>query len=191
MDNGSQEAVMSLAEAMTGPGDPVFDAIGLVPTRRAPSFTWFINITNRQGFAATPMTRTWGGDLPPVILPSYRFSYLQPADLEFIQANYVSIRKDFFVLGAALPQPGARRTWTCPRAGRYAVVPLGGTDQGLRVDGSPLAPGFHELRAGDHALESLPGSPCLLVWAGPKLRTYPDCQPGQGMASVCPVPMQL
>lgn len=191
MGNEQQESIMSLAEAMTGPEDPVFDAIGLVPTRRAPSFMWLINLTNVKGFTQTSMTRFWGAEVPPVIIPSYRFAYLKPEDGEFIQSQYVPIRRDFYVLGAALTQPGTKRPWTCRRAGRYAVVPVGGSAKGVRVDGQILAPGFHDLASGDHDLEVLPDSPCLLVWAGPNLRTYPDCRPDQGMASACPVPTQM
>jgi hypothetical protein len=188
--NAPQRAIMTLAEALTGPDDPVFDSIGLVPTRRAPSFTWFVNMTNVQGFTQKSMTRSWGADVPPVILPSYRFSFLQPEDGKFIQTRYVPLRRDLYVLGTPLTTPG-KRAWTCQRAGRYALVPVGGSANGLRVDGQILAPGFHDLTAGAHDLEVLPDSPCVLAWAGPNVQTYPELRPDVGMASACPVPTQL
>lgn len=188
MDNVEQESIMAQAEAMTGPDDPVFDAIGMVPTRRAPSFMWFVNLTNVQLFTETSMTRSWGNEIPPIILPSYRFSYLQPQDGEFIRSQYVTLRKDFFALGTTLTQRGTKH-WTCQRAGRYAVVPLGGTNAAIRVDGQTLGPGFYDLPRGEHELEA--DSPALLVWAGPKLQTLPEWQPNQGMPSICPVPTAL
>jgi hypothetical protein len=189
--NGEQQAIMAVAEAMTAPEDPVFDSIGLVPTRRAPSFTWFVNMTNVQGFTGTSMTRSWGADVPPVIIPSYRFSFLQPEDGKFIQNRYVPIRRDLYVLGTALTTPGTKRAWTCQRTGRYAVVPVRASANGLRVDGEILAPGFHDVTAGAHDLEVLPDSPCVLVWAGPNIQTYPDLRPDVGMPSACPVPTRL
>lgn len=191
LDNERQEFVMETAESLTGPRDPVFDAIGLVPTRPGPSFSWFINMTNLQTFARTSITRTWAGNVPPVLLASYRLGYLQDPDRDFIRDNYVAIRKDINVLGTVLLQGAPARTWTCQRSGRYCVVPLSGDSPGPAVDGATLAPGFHEILAGPHGLGAQAGGPCLLVWAGPNLKEYPSCQPADGPDSVCPVPMQL
>lgn len=191
MRNDEQVASITLAEAMTAPTDPVFDAIGLVPTRQAPSYMWFVNLTNREVFRQTSVTRSWGKNLPPVILASYRFVYLQPEDGDVIRTQYVPLRRDFFVLGAAFTQPGIERKWTCRRAGRYAVIAVGGAGAGLQVDGQLLAPGFYDMKDGEHDVAVPPDSPALLVWAGPILQTYPSWRPNQGSVSIAPVPSQL
>jgi hypothetical protein len=190
LDNDRQEELMAMAEASTGPEDPVFDAIGLVPTRKGPSFIWLINLTNVQLFSQTPMTATWAGRVPPVLLPSYRFNYLQPADLAFLRGNYVSLRKDFYVLGQILTKGnGATRTWNCLRSGRYGVVPLEPDAPGLDLDGVRQGPGIQWVTAGNHVLAIPSGIPCALVWVGPTATSLPELRPTEGMDSVCPVPM--
>ena len=190
MDNDRQEELMAMAEAYTGPEDPVFDAIGLVPTRKGPSFFWFINLTNVQAFSETSMTGTWAGRIPPVLMPSYRFNYLQPADLAFLRDNYVCLRKDFYVLGQILSKGnGGNRTWNCLRSGRYGVVPLEPDAPGLNLDGVRQEPGIQWVTAGSHVLSIPSGSPCALVWVGPTATSLPELRPTEGMDSVCPVPM--
>lgn len=191
MGNGNQESLMTMAEMFTGPEDPVFDAVGLVPARKGPGSMWFINLTNVNLFKRTPMTATWGDRVPPVILPTYRLGYLQKADHDFIQANYVALRKDFFVLGQVFAQGGEKRAWTCQHSGRYAVLPLGGPERGLEMDGQALGPGIHWIAKGTHMLSIPPEAPCILAWAGPRLQNPPAFQPNEGSTQVCPIPMAL
>ncbi|MDR3671513.1 MAG: hypothetical protein P4L36_11750 [Holophaga sp.] len=187
LTNDRQEYVMGMAEAFSAPGDPVFDTIGLVPTRKAPSFGWLINLTNVESFDRVSMTQSWGTQVPVVILPSYRLSYLRPVDMAFITANYVALRKDFWVLGRSWTKGRTEDAWTCLRTGRYAIIPDQPGNPGLELDGKPLAPGIYPIQEGKHTLRLAPDRPCWVAWVGPTLAEAPQMLT-EGASSVCPVP---
>ncbi len=185
--NERQEEVMAMAEAYTGPEDTIFDGIGLIPTRKAPSFLWVIHWANHGEFDQRPLFAPLGERVPPVVLNSYRIGYLPPQDKAYLSANYLAIHKDFWVLGTGPMGIGEAAPWSCQRTGRYAVIALKGGPGSLTLDGNPLPAGFHVISRGVHSLRMDPASPCALAWVGPTLGTLPI--PGDdGMATICPVP---
>lgn len=187
MTNDRQEEVMALAEAYTGPEDPVFDGIGLVTTRKAPAYEWVVQWANQLQFHQHPLFQSLGGRVPPVVLPSYRLNYLPPSDLAFLSTNYVPLHQDFWVLGALPRTSAAPGAWTCYRSGRYALIPVKADPGTVFLDGKALAPGIVWVDRGEHRLAMDPASPCALAWVGPAVTQVPT--PGKdGEATVCPVP---
>lgn len=187
MTNDRQEEVMARAETFAGPEDPVFDGIGMVPTRKAPAYEWVIHWGNQRNFHEHPLFQGLGDRVPPVVIPSYRLNYLPPSDQAFLSANYIPMHKDFWVLGA-LPRKNAEPgTWTCYRSGRYAVIPTRAGSGNVALDGKTIAPGILWVDRGEHRLAMDPASPCALAWVGPKVQEVPTPR-NDGEAMLFPVP---
>ncbi|WP_316413484.1 hypothetical protein [Mesoterricola silvestris] len=187
LTNERQEEIMAMTEAFTGPEDPVFDGIGMVPTRRAPTYEWVINWANQGRFREHPLFAGLGDQVPPVVLPSYRLGYLPPSDRAFLSANYLLLHKDFWVLGASPRASAEPGTWTCLRSGRYALIPIRPNPGPVTLDGKPLPRGITWIAKGPHQLAMDPAAPSALSWVGPTAQTPPT--PGNdGAPSLCPVP---
>ncbi len=168
--NDRQLRLMAWAEKLTDPKkDTVFDGVGLVPGRLSPTYYWFLNLTNVQAFdqaADGPLRRAIAKDAPAVLIPTYRFNYLDQADLEAIQGAYVPIAPDLFVLGGTLGE--GTQAWECRHAGRYMVSQMNGAYRsGIRVDGAvgDDAPMF--LARGRHVIEVPAGDKVIVEWVGP------------------------
>ncbi|WP_306598496.1 hypothetical protein [Geothrix sp. 21YS21S-2] len=187
MPNDRQEEIMAMTEAFTGPDDPVYDGIGMVPTRKAPTYEWVINWANQGQFHERPLFANLGDRVPPVVLPSYRLNYLPPADRAFLAANYLLLHKDFWVLGASPRTSAEPGTWTCLRSGRYALIPLKPDPGPVTLDGQIIPQGITWIAKGTHQLAMDPASPSALSWVGPTVQRVPV--PGNdGAPSLCPVP---
>ena len=184
--NDRQVALMTLAETMTDPiKDRVFDGIGLVPTRKTIGHGWLLHTLTIDAFRTgrTPSVRTMLAQHPAsVLIPSYRMDWLDEGDKQFINAHYLPLADDFWVLGGVLPPGGG--AWTCLQGGAYQLR-LGGpvpsqpglmlqVDGQLRPDRSrlELAPGVHDLRSASSERISV-------VWLGPSLTTLPSLGPGE------------
>ena len=190
--NLHQESVMSLAETLTDPvKDPVYDAIGMVPSRRSVCFEWYLHSLNIRKFldGSGPHVRDILAATPAaVFIPSYRTDWLPAADHAFIRERYVSFSDDFWVLGKVLPAGGG--TFEIIHPGRYRISSLQGSDlagtypQDLSalltpedagtlygtLDGSSL-PGIPvELAVGMHRIECPSNLQPAVVWVGPKLQ---------------------
>jgi len=193
--NHRQESLTRWAEELTNPAtDPVFDGIGMVPTRRSIDFHWLIRDATKE---TTPPWRDKLAARPAaVIIRSYRTSWLPEEDHEFIRGRYVSLADDFWVLGKTLPAGGGE--FEIHHPGRYHVAPrevsnLDGTyERGLQgllrgankavvepefvatLDGIKLTNRTTvELTVGTHRLETTADCKPTVVWAGPRLKQAP------------------
>jgi hypothetical protein len=194
--NYHQEALMERAEDMTDPEkDPVYDGMGMVPTRRSIHYQWFLHSLNIQSFIngqEMPVRDMLAANPAAVIIPSYRTDWLPEKDHVFIRERYVPLEDDFLVLGKILPLGGG--DIEIIRAGRYRITtaeasniegtyarpksmpesnapepvfpPLAGTLDGMPLDGKPV-----ELKVGKHHLEC--AAKAAVVWLGPHLDTIP------------------
>jgi hypothetical protein len=188
--NYHQEARMRLAEELTDPArDPVYDGIGMVPTRASIHFWWVLPNGNRPSLAEERGLRVrdmLAARPAAVFIPNYRTDWLPEADHAFIRERYVSLTDDFWVLGKVLPAGGG--TFEVVHPGRYRISSLEGSDlagtypgglAGLMapavegsvigtLDGVPLSKHPVELLVGTHRVETKPDCQPAVVWMGPR-----------------------
>ena len=200
MSNNRQEKLMTLAEALADPTrDPVYDGIGMVPTRAIIHPRSFLHSLNIQSFISgpEPKLRDYLTINPAaVLIPSYRTDWLSEADHEFIRQRYVNLSDDFFVLGQQLPAGGGEIEIYHP--GRYRISALkdsniaGTYSDTLKeflsppkpelisgtVDETSLPDAPVELSKGKHRILTESRQPLAVVWVGPKLDRPP--RPGSG-----------
>jgi len=196
--NYHQESLMRMAENMTDADkDPVYDGIGMVPTRRSIHYQWFLHGLNIRSFTngqQMPLRGMLAANPAAVIIPSYRTDRLPEEDHAFIRERYVPLEDDFWVLGKILPAGGGAFEIIHP--GRYQITsveapnisgmypppksleecfllepnfpPLDATLDGAQFDGQPA-----ELTVGVHHLECGAGARLAVVWLGPHLDHIP------------------
>lgn len=185
--NDRQVELMRQTESLTGEGDPVFDNSGLVATRIPSGRDWFINITSLSS-----RDRLFGSlkvNPPAVVIPNYRLVYLGNEVKKWLQANYVALSKDLWVLGRQIQSVSdCRGSWMVLREGIYAAVSITpSSDSWVEVDGRRLSNGVHTFTRGEHAFLTDPVAPSILLWAGPRA-TSPPALSGGGTDMVFPVP---
>jgi hypothetical protein len=191
MPNWRQEQLMALAENLTDPAkDPVYDAIGMIPTRPIVSMLGFLHGTQMQAFNESTGLR-WQQLLaarpPAVLIPSYRTDWLPQAERAFITNRYVPLADDFWVLGKVLPQGGGEFEIVLP--GRYRISSLAGSDLGgtypsgleglatpeqkgelaATLDNLNLTNQTVQLSTGRHAISCPSNCQPAVVWVGPNL----------------------
>jgi hypothetical protein len=188
--NYHQEARMRLAEGLTDAArDPVYDGIGMVPTRPSIHFWWSLPNVNRPSLAKEQGLRVrdiLAARPAAVFIPNYRTDRLPEEDHAFIRERYVSLTDDFWVLGKVLPAGGG--TFEVVHPGRYRISSLEGSDlagtypDGLAglmaplvegsiigtLDGAPLSKRPVELTVGTHRIETKPDCQPAVVWMGPR-----------------------
>jgi hypothetical protein len=188
--NYHQEARMRLAEGLTdAASDPVYDGIGMVPTRPSIHFWWSLPNVNRPSFAkeqGLQVREMLAARPAAVFIPNYRTDRLPEEDHAFIRERYVSLTDDFWVLGKVLPAGGG--TFEVVHPGRYRISSLEGSDlagtypDGLAglmaplvegsiigtLDGAPLSKRSVELTVGTHRIETKPDCQPAVVWIGPR-----------------------
>lgn len=191
--NVRQEHLIWLSEALTDPvKDPVFDAVGMVPTRPLVSDWAFLHSTEFGRSTPPPEMRGMLATNPPaVIIRNYRFDWLSGADREFLRKRYVALADDFWVLGSVLPSGGGHFKVIHP--GRYRISlrkdsNLEGTyPEGLKalmivtnqpalrgtIDGKPLTGEPVDLEVGVHQLKCRSPGRLAVVWVGPKMDRLP------------------
>jgi hypothetical protein len=189
--NFRQKNLMRLAEAITDPArDPVYDGMGIVPTRPSIHFRWFLEALNIESLihGAGPHVRDMLAARPAaVFIPNYRTDWLPEEDHAFIRERYVSVADDFWVLGKVLPAGGG--TFEIVHSGRYRIsslqesdlaetcrvsvaqsrVPLEDGGFTATLDGLPVSSRPVDLTVGIHRIECKPGCQPAVVWVGPKL----------------------
>ena len=182
--NERQEFLMNTAEALTAPAiDPVYDAIGMVPTRPSINFRWYLHSLNIRSFLDGKQGRVQqllAANPPAVIIPSYRTDWLSAEDWNYIRAHYLPLADDFWVLGQVLPLHGG--TFTVLHQGRYLllgqhanqVTPLAA---GI-LDGHPCGYRPVVLKSGSHELTCGPDTQPIPVWIGPQLESLPPLGAG-------------
>ncbi|HET6329963.1 MAG TPA: hypothetical protein VFF76_04170 [Holophagaceae bacterium] len=183
--NDRQQLLMATAEALTDPArDCVYDASGLVASRKSAGYQWFLHslIVNRIYEGRLPgLAQMLAQNPAPVVIPSYRFVWLRPEDVSFIQAHYLGLAGDFYVLGGALKGPNP--TYECLRAGRYEVSVLAENHVGVRpavqMDGQALnLPAVLSLPVGNHSFAFQADASLKITWLGPVLKQSPVLPPG-------------
>jgi hypothetical protein len=183
--NDRQQLLMSVAEALTDPAkDCVYDASGLVASRQSAGYQWFLHslIVNRIASGKTPGLKEMLTQNPaPVLIPSYRFAWLRPEDVNFVQAHYLGLAEDLYVLGGDLKSQNP--TYECIREGRYEISVVAQqpatAPQIVQMDGQALdLPVAVALTKAVHHF-SFPGNVTLkITWLGPTLKKSPTLQPG-------------
>jgi hypothetical protein len=178
LDNARQVQVMTTAEALTDPErDRVYDATGLVVSRRSIHRWWYLHSLSARSYGtaefprlATMLTRQPAA----VLIKSYRTDWLPAFDQSFIDAHYVPLADDLWVLGTAIAQD---RSWECLHGGRYElkVAPAPGAPAPrVLVNGTQMLPGVHRLARAKYDLGITDGGRAAIVWIGPRLATAPS-----------------
>jgi hypothetical protein len=196
MPSTRQERLMSLAEDLTdAKKDPVYDAIGMVPTRPIIDPRGFLHSLSIRSFrdGTGPQVRDMLAKRPAtVFIPSYRTDWLPEADNEFIRRRYVALAGDFWILGKVIPLGGGN--FEIFHAGRYRITPI--QNSGLsgtylddleslskpsietvmtgKIDGKPITDRPIELAVGMHYLECDSATQPTVVWIGPRLDRLPQ-----------------
>jgi hypothetical protein len=198
--NFRQEKLMTLAEGMTDPvKDPVYDAIGMVPTRPMVNRLAFLHGLFIHTFLDEKGLR-WrdllAANPPAVLMPSYRTDWLGEEDHQFITNHYVPLADDFWVLGKVLPAAGG--SFQVIHPGRYRISTLKGSDLadsyplGLNgmlapedpgamvgsIDGQPVSAAPVLLEPGIHRIECAQDCQPAVVWVGPHLNRIHRIGPG-------------
>jgi len=176
--NDRQRALMQLAETMTNPAeDPVYDGIGMIPTRPTIHYLWYLHSLNMKSFISGPgpKDRDMLRERPaPILIPSYRTDWLTEEDQAFFGAHYVSLADDFRVLGTRLPAGGG--DFEILHSGRYWISsssPASGQTASA-LDGRALSEQAVELTAGEHQLRTGTNACAMVLWIGPHLHTKPE-----------------
>ena len=187
--NDSQLELMRTAEALTDPEkDRVFDACGLVPSRESMAPIWFVHFMNARGLAAGGTHNLYARMVekpPAVIIPNYRFTYLDTRVTTFIQKHYVPYgQNQLYVPGVSADSKEI--LWTCILTGRYMVRVKGSSTATL--DGHPLTPGVASFDLGAHTLQVPAGVNCVISWLGPQAREVPLMT--KMNAPLFPIPIQ-
>lgn len=177
--NTRQEQLMALAESLTDPArDRIYDACGLVASRESAARQWFLHGLLRRQVreGVIPSLKKALEDSPAtVILPNYRFTWLDAEEKAFLQANYLMPARDFFILGAQIPP--SRPTYRCLHPGRYFLT--GPADGTVILDGKPVqVPSAVQLTQGDHAFASGWDQSLTISWLGPNLAAPPPVGTG-------------
>jgi hypothetical protein len=198
--NFRQGSLMQLAENLTNPmKDPVYDGVGMVPTRLSVHYRWFLHTFNIQSFVKGPGPRVrdmLAARPAAVFIPNYRTDWLPAEDHAYIRSNYVSLADDFWVLGKQLPAGGGN--FEIIHAGRYRIASLQGSDiagtypEGFEslltpedpghlagtLDGKPVPEHPIELSVGNHHIECPGDCQPTIVWVGPHLERVHRVAPG-------------
>lgn len=198
--NSRQKILMKLSEAMSDPvKDMVYDAIGMVPTRRSIHYQWYLHSLNIRHMISTPGMRVremLAARPAAVFIPNYRTDWLPAEDHDFIRKHYIPLADDFWVLGAWLPAGGG--SFEIFHPGRYQIVQVKEAataktlhsthiDQPLEADGTVsgwldkerLTAQPTQLTSGFHQIEcDKKGARIAVVWVGPQLAEIP--QPASG-----------
>ena len=189
--NARQKALMNAAEALTDPlKDPVYDGIGMVPTRPSVHHQWYLHSLNAR-FLKMPgfqIHEILAARPAAVVIFSYRTDWLPEEDKDFIQKRYIKLADDFSVLGTALPAGGG--SFEIFHPGRYAVVLAASLSERATdavssngfttgsLDGIALANRSFQLDVGTHRIQTSSNAALAIVWVGPTLDQPPQLSPG-------------
>jgi hypothetical protein len=118
-----QDAVMTSADRLTLPHEPVFDGGGFA-LRRKPAYRYWFLTTGVRFMAAHGLLEPYTMSPPPAaILYDYRLAlYLRdfPRMAEYATKHYVPVYRNLWVPGMAAIV-GPRLLWQAPRAGTYDI----------------------------------------------------------------------
>jgi hypothetical protein len=119
-----QDAVMTSADRLTSPHEPVFDGGGFV-LRRKPAYRYWFLTTGVRFMAANGLIEPYTISPPPAaILYDYRLAlYLRdfPRVAEYATKHYVPVYRNLWVPGMSAIVGSSRNIWQAPRAGTYDI----------------------------------------------------------------------
>ena len=168
-----QEAVMNRVEAITQPGDAVFDGIGIVVTRKKATpysltLRWMQERDARNHRDIIDRVRS---SKTKVAIKNYRWNYLTKDEVRFLDQRFVADWGRVRVAGARIEHRGSEPTSVTAEliaSGEYAAV-VENHDVRIFVDDA-LVPGTVKLSAGVHRIR-VEGAPQTVVL---KLRASAD-----------------
>ncbi len=173
--NQRQRLLMETAEEMSGPEHRIYDAVGLVPSRKSIHYNWYLHSLNVKAFvdgsltSVPEMVRT---NPPVVIIPNYRTNWLPEDDQAGMLMHHVPLSDDFWVLGVWME--GGSGQYEVMVGGRYALILEGDKKGEVWIDGVPHQAGVVFLEKGTHQLESVNSGGLAVVWLGPLMDQLPD-----------------
>ena len=127
-----QDAVMTSADRLTSPDEPVFDGAGFA-LRRKPAYRYWFLTTGVRFMAAQGLIEPYRmTPLPAAIIYDYRLAmYLRefPPVAEYATRHYLPVYRNLWVPGMGVVVggrqsavgSGSRLVWIAPRAGTYDV----------------------------------------------------------------------
>lgn len=182
--NDRQVLLMRTAEAMTDPAqDPVYDAVGMVPTRESIGYFWYLHSLNMPSVlnGKTPsVSQMLTANPAPVLIRNYRTDWLPTSDHRFIASRYIPLADDFWVLGQILPEGGG--TYQVVHPGRYQVFALKADELAAlpagTLDGEPLGAGPVTLDMGQRQIQCPADCQPVVAWLGPRLPRVPNLGAG-------------
>jgi len=155
--NDGQKKIVEFLNDYTDQKDCVFDGVGLSIYRRGPERVWYLHSLSQARYLA--------GDIPsvrdvltssvcPVLVESYKWQYMLPEDLAFIQSRYVSHGRFIWILGGKIHAGSAgSHAFDIHKDGFYLISKQPGALQAaLTIDGVPTDPNPVYLRKGRHIL---------------------------------------
>jgi hypothetical protein len=161
--------ISEAAEALTAPGDPVFDGVGMVCTRPPATRDWLLHSVFMPEYRSgrrEQLRDVIARAAPPVLIGGhYRFNGLTDADWRAIALHYVPLSNQLWVLGAQTSAPETRVEIL--RSGRYLLLTPGPAPL---IDGQRFSD--HEivsLAAGSHLVRG----EATLAWLGPSASELP------------------
>lgn len=165
--------VIAAAEALTSATDSVLDASGMVASRPPASKDWILHSLFMPEYKAGRREQfrdIIARDAPPVVIRNYyRWKWLTAADHDAVDAHYVALSPQLWVLGRHSETSAV--TFDVIRRGRYLV--LATTGHGVRVGGLD-----HPARTivtwdvGPQEIVADVGG-ISITWLGPTLQTSP------------------
>jgi len=167
-----QRAIITAAEELTSPDQPILDVGGLVATRPPASKHWLIHsmvlrdyLDGKRDSVVTIAEKA----APPVLIRYYRWAWLPAKQLAEIEKTYVPVSDQLWVLGCR-----SSGDFTCRllRTGRYVLK----SEHPTSIDGVSQNDGaIIELAAGEHPLSS--EGAVQLAWLGPHAMKLPEVAP--------------
>lgn len=160
-----QRALIEAAELLTAPNQPVLDLGGLVATRPPASRDWLVHSLLMRDYLAgrrENVDTIADTTAPPVLLRSYRWNWIPPAQVAELEKTYTPVTEQLWVLGC---RTTGVSTCLLRRAGRYLLRGAAELDGVTRSDAAIV-----ELAAGAHALNG----DAQLAWLGPTATTLPE-----------------
>lgn len=172
--NHRQRLLMETAESMSAKDHRVYDAVGMILSRKSIDYNWYLHSLNMSAFANGTLRV---GEMvkahpPVVIIPNYRTSWLPEDDQVAMLSHHIPIADDFWVLGAWIESGSG--DYEVLVEGRYAVFVEGEVNAEIRMDGLSIESGVVFMEKGLHRLESHDGQALAIVWLGPDLDEIPD-----------------
>ena len=156
--NESQKKVMAYLNAYTDPEECVFDGSGLTMFRKGPGEVWYLHSLNKRRYLAgalPPVRDMLARKMCPILIQSYKWRFMQPEDLEFINSRYVRFQRAVWIMGRSIQAfASGSYSFAIFRDGYYVICSEDmRLARGILVDRAPLSSRAVFLRKGMHMLD--------------------------------------